>query len=135
VLENRQPHLIAIDDDKDSAELIARVAARCGYATDVLTDSRALDLVMMNGAPDVICLDLSMPDVNGLDAVEALARVKFGGQVIIVSGHPTCLRQHVSSMAKTHGINVAGHFQKPINTAEFARFLRDVQLDQLHRTA
>ena len=125
---DRPLRFIAIDDDKDSAELIARVAERCGYSTEVMTDSRALELILMDGAPDVLCLDLSMPGVNGLDAVEALGRVKFGGQVIIVSGHPTCLRQHVSSVAKTHGLNVAGHFQKPINTADFARFLRGVEV-------
>jgi CheY-like chemotaxis protein len=101
---------------------------KCGYRTEVLTDSRALELLLIDGAPDVISLDLSMPDVNGLDAVETiLGRVKFAGQVIIVSGHPTCLRQHVCGVAQTHGLNVAGHFPKPINTADFASLLRDME--------
>ena len=131
---NRPLHFLALDDDRDSAELIARVAAKCGYSTQVMTDSRALQLLLLDGAPDVICLDLSMPDVNGLDAVEALGRIKFAGQVIIVSGHPTCLRQHVTSVGKTHGLNVAGHFQKPINTADFAKFLKTMGADRRNGT-
>lgn len=132
---NRQPHLLAIDDDEDSANLIARVAAKCNYSTDVLTDSRALELVLIDGTPDVISLDLSMPEVDGLQAVDVLRRARFAGHLMIVSGHPTCMRQHVSGVAKTGGLKVAGHFQKPINTADLARVLKDLEHDRLKATA
>ncbi len=132
---NRQPHLLAIDDDEDSATLIARVAAKCNYSTDVLTDSRALELVLIDGTPDVISLDLSMPEVDGLQAVDVLRRARFADHLMIVSGHPTCMRQHVSGVAKTGGLKVAGHFQKPINTADLARVLKELEHDRLKATA
>ena len=119
-------YLIAIDDDEDSAELIARVAARCGYAAQVMTDSRALEGVLVDRLPDVVSLDLSMPEVDGLEVLDVLRRAEFAGHVIIVSGHPTCMRRHVSDVAKRRGLNVAGHFYKPINTADLARLLKDV---------
>ena len=130
---DQHPHLLAIDDDEDSAKLIARVAAKCDYTTNVLTDSRALERVLVERAPDIISLDLSMPEVDGLQALDVLRRAKFAGYVMIVSGHPTCMRQHVSGVAKTGGLKVAGHFQKPINTAELARVLKDLKRDRLKR--
>jgi CheY-like chemotaxis protein len=135
MVANGKLHLIALDDDKASAKLTALVAERCGYFAEVLTDSHGLESMLASVMPDVITLDLSMPAMNGLEVLELLRRQKFGGRLIIISGHPTCMRQHVSSIARTAGLTVAGQFQKPISTAELSLLLNEVALDRPDRSA
>src|SRR6266581_1916275 len=46
--------LLAVDDNADSAELVARLAAKCGYDARSLTDPRELRAVLADWNPEVI---------------------------------------------------------------------------------
>lgn len=118
------PHLLAIDDDNACAELVIRLAHKLGYSVSALSDSRALCLVLLDRHPDVITLDLSMPHIDGIQAFDILRNSRFRGQLIIISGHPTCLRQHACQLATSHGLRVAGHFQKPIGSKKLRDLLK-----------
>jgi CheY-like chemotaxis protein len=91
-----------------SAELIIRAAKACGYSTRMMTDTRSLgDALKQNGA-EVVTLDLSMPDADGIETLDVLRGVSFSGHLIIISGHRECLREYACEMAKTNGLKVAG---------------------------
>ena len=66
--------MLVVDDDPQAVELIAvRVACQ---ACTVLRAYGGLDAIALarTALPDVIVLDLMMPDVNGFDVVEALSK-------------------------------------------------------------
>jgi PAS domain S-box-containing protein len=66
-------NVLVIDDDPDAVELIAvRIQ---GLATTVLRSygGREGIVAARQGLPDLIVLDLMMPEVNGFDVVEALS--------------------------------------------------------------
>jgi CheY-like chemotaxis protein len=128
------PRLLAVDDDDDCAELIVRLAHRSGYSGSALRDSRALGLVLLNEHPNVITLDLSMPEIDGIEALEILRNSRFRGHLIVVSGHPTCMRQHACEPAKSYGLRVAGHFHKPIALKD-GDLLRRLAEDLMDATA
>lgn len=78
--------LLAVDDDAPSAELVVRVAERCGYEAFATSDSRgALNLVAAL-RPDVMAVDISMPHVDAIELFRLLAEQRYGGEIIIVSG-------------------------------------------------
>jgi DNA-binding response OmpR family regulator len=59
--------ILVVDDETDLADAIGRGLRREGYAVDVAYGGReALDKAAVNGY-DLICLDLTMPDVDGLE--------------------------------------------------------------------
>ena len=122
------PRLIAIDDNGDSAELIIRAAKACGYSARMMTDTRSLvDTLKENGA-EVITLDLSMTDADGIETLNLLRDIDFGGHLIIISGHRECLREYACEMAKTNGLKVAGHFEKPIRLQALRELLRSLNV-------
>ena len=74
--------------------------------------------------PDVITLDVEMPDMNGLEVLDGLQRVRNSASVILLSGH-TAAGTQTTVRALTLGAFDA--IQKPVakSPAEGLAFLRD----------
>ncbi len=59
--------LLVVDDESELADAVARGLRKEGYAVDVAYGgSDALEMVRLNPY-DLVCLDLTMPDVDGLE--------------------------------------------------------------------
>lgn len=59
--------LLVVEDETDLAEALAKGLRRDGYAVDVAFDgASALDRLSVN-AYDLVCLDLNLPDMDGLE--------------------------------------------------------------------
>jgi DNA-binding response OmpR family regulator len=64
--------ILVVEDEVDLASAIATSLRRDGYAIDVANDgASALDRVTVNEY-DVVCLDLNLPDVDGLDVCRSV---------------------------------------------------------------
>jgi two-component system chemotaxis response regulator CheY len=118
--------LLAVDDDADSAELVGRVAAKCGYDVRVTSAPKALRHVLTEWRPDVLTLDVCMPDVDALELLPMLGEVQFSGCLIIISGYDSLVRRSASKLASAHGIQVAGDMRKPLDIAAFRQLLQDL---------
>ncbi len=67
--------LLVVDDEPELADAIARGLRREGYAVDIAHGgSEALDKAMVN-AYDLICLDITMPDIDGREVCRRLRAV------------------------------------------------------------
>jgi DNA-binding response OmpR family regulator len=64
--------ILVVDDEEDLAEAIGRGLRREGYAVDVAFDGEAAIAKAAVNAYDLICLDLTMPDVDGLEVCRQL---------------------------------------------------------------
>jgi CheY-like chemotaxis protein len=114
--------LLAIDDHRDSADLVARVAGKCGYDTRVLSNQAELSALLRNWAPDVITLDLCMPDADGIRLLSDLESIGFNGVLIIISGQEDWLRKSAGRLATLRGLKVVDDLPKPIELSK----LRDL---------
>jgi DNA-binding response OmpR family regulator len=64
--------VLVVEDEPDLADAVARGLRREGYAVDVAYDGdEALDKATVN-AYDVICLDLNLPGVDGIEVVRRI---------------------------------------------------------------
>ena len=64
--------ILIVEDDPDIAELVARYLDKAGYTTTRLSSGReALDAVRAK-PPDLIVLDLMLPQMDGLEVCRAL---------------------------------------------------------------
>lgn len=62
-----------VDDDADTREALADALSYAGYLVEQAGGGReALELISRSGVPDVILLDLHMPDVDGEQVLEKL---------------------------------------------------------------
>ena len=107
--------LLAIDDNSDSAELIARVAAKCGYDSRSMTDSSMLGRVLNEWNPQVLTLDLCMPEEDGISVLSLLTQNGFSGQLLIISGQDEWFRKTARRLASARGLTVAEDLCKPVD--------------------
>lgn len=63
-----------VDDEPTIAEVVSRYLQRAGYETGVATSGRAALSSAATQRPDVVVLDLMLPDLDGLEVMRQLRR-------------------------------------------------------------
>lgn len=80
--------VVIADDSSIMRELLGVILKSIGIeiVAEAMDGQQAIDLVNQH-KPQAICLDLEMPNVSGLEALEQIQKDHPGVKVIIVSGH------------------------------------------------
>jgi CheY-like chemotaxis protein len=123
-----QKRLLAVDDNSDSAELIARIGTGCGYEAQFITDPRAVPQILEDWKPDILTLDLCMPDRDGFSVLATLKDIGFKGSLVIISARDDWLRKAACQLAEVNGIEFTSHLEKPINLRALRDLLNTLQL-------
>ena len=80
------PRILLIEDNQDVAETLQKFIERSGMRTAwAPTGAMAIEL-KQSFMPDVVLVDLGLPDTNGVDLIGWLARQHDCG-IIVISGH------------------------------------------------
>lgn len=123
--------IFVVDDDPFALRLVTRQLETIGL-TDVMTFEAAKEpLALLAADPrvaDVILLDLAMPDVDGLECVQQLARLRFPGVVIFISGMDDGILQLAPVLARGLKLRVAGALKKPGTPEQLRALLESVAL-------
>ena len=120
--------LLAVDDDAPSAELIVRVAERCGYEAFATSDSRGVINLVAALRPDVMAVDISMPHVDAIELFRLLAEQRYAGEIIVVSGQDEQTLAMVQRSAELMGLHRPYVHQKPLNFARLRETLNGTRL-------
>ena len=120
--------LLAIDDNLDSAELVGRIATRSGYEARTASSLPEIREQVVSWRPDIVTLDLCMPDNDGLDLLVLLQEAGFKGRIIIVSGQDPWLLRSARRLATARGFDVVDDVRKPLDLPRFRQLLE--QLDE-----
>ncbi len=108
--------ILLLEDDPYEARLVARVLERAGYHILHASDGESGLQMAMATKPDLILLDLGLPDLDGqtvaalLKAMPHLARTPV---VAVTAWPPSTARE----MAKAYGCR--GYISKPISPKAF----------------
>ncbi len=116
--------LLCVDDEPLVRTLICgcidwqalgiEIAGEAGSAQEALIMAETLN-------PHIVCLDICMPGMNGIDLAAELLRRKPGLCIVIVSGHDTfayaqqCIR-----------LGVTDYLLKPVNEEQLAQVMGDI---------
>jgi DNA-binding response OmpR family regulator len=65
-------NIIVVEDDPDIAALIVHYLQKAGHAVDLLTSGAAVMPRLRAGLPDLLVLDLMLPDFDGLMVCQAI---------------------------------------------------------------
>lgn len=63
---NAFPHLLIVDDDKETCVLLSKFLVRHGYRVSIAHDSKAMNRVLETARVNLIVLDLMLPGEDGL---------------------------------------------------------------------
>jgi DNA-binding response OmpR family regulator len=108
---------LVADDDPAVRSLWVDVLRQAGYRPiEAATGREALEL-MRDVVPELVVLDLRMPDLSGEDVIVFVRHspARWDVPVLIVSGHLDDVAE------KNLGLNVVGRLAKPVEVTTFLR--------------
>jgi DNA-binding NtrC family response regulator len=83
---SRPIRVLVADDERNLRELLMRELGRKGHEVSGVGDGKAAIDRIHEDPPDVVLLDMKMPQVEGIDVLRALQEVPEVPQVIVMTG-------------------------------------------------
>jgi DNA-binding response OmpR family regulator len=84
-MDNR-PRILICDDEPLMTESIKAVLGTAEYRIQTTNSSRQALSLIQNGSPDLVILDVMMPEMTGFEVIDALDRHRCDAAIIIVTG-------------------------------------------------
>lgn len=108
--------LIVCDDEADFRSFVRKVAESAGYEVREVGSSRRCIAEVAVFQPDVIVLDMVMPEIDGIEIVQGLDKAAFAGRVIISSGYSPKYASAAAQLGELKGLKV-DILPKPVQLA------------------
>ena len=116
---------VLIVEDRDAfAGFLRVVAAGCGYEPRILQLRERFEDVVSDWNPDIVVLDILMPERDGIELIGALAEAAYGGQLILVSGAEEFYLTMAAKHAHDRGLALSATLRKPCRAEELRQALR-----------
>jgi CheY-like chemotaxis protein len=120
---NEDVSILVVDDNPDAAKGLAMLLSLSGYETEVRHDGRSALEAVQALEPDVVLLDLGLPDIDGYEVCRRLRRWEAPMKptsltLVAVSGRGDDEARRLSLEA-----GFDAHLLKPINRTELLRVL------------
>ncbi len=109
--------VLAIDDEAFQLKLLTRQLARLSIdeVTACTDAAQALELVRAEpGRFGLICCDLQMPEMDGVEFVRHLGDLRYPGSVVLISGEDDRTLQAAERLARARSLRVLGALSKPV---------------------
>jgi DNA-binding NtrC family response regulator len=109
-----QSHILVVDDEPDIRELIRDILEDEGYRVSVAKDGETARSAWSAETPDLVLLDIWMPDVDGITLLKEWAGDgALACPVVVMSGHGT-----VDTAVEATRLGARDFIQKPLSLAK-----------------
>lgn len=126
---NSDLSVLIVDDDPTSLRLLQAILGEVGFRVTITDQPRAALRHINDEPPDILVTDLRMPDMNGVELVEAVHALDRGVYCVVVTGFASD-----DVTADVYRAGARDLLLKPINVAEVqARMRNAAELVRLRR--
>lgn len=119
------PHLLIVDDEPAIRELIAEIATDDGYTVALAGDVRQARIHIQRQVPDVVLLDMQLPDGNGMEFWKDAGLTDT--QVVFITGYSS-----VDSAIEALRCGAVDYLLKPISLRRLRGVLAELKTMQHH---
>lgn len=84
-----KPYIMVVDDEPDIRSLVKDILEDEGYAVGVAQDGASARSLLRDRMPDLVLLDIWMPDIDGISLLQEWVGTGLKVPVVMVSGHGT----------------------------------------------
>lgn len=107
--------IVIIEDNEHNARMVAKLLQRAGHEVIVATDGEQGLTAVFDHMPDLVLVDLGLPDIDGQTVIALIAQQSnITAQIIAFTAWP---QDTAHEMAKAYGCH--GVITKPIDTRAF----------------
>jgi CheY-like chemotaxis protein len=117
----KKPRILVVDDEQVIADTLARIFELNGYdASAVYTGTAAVETARTT-EPELIILDVIMPDMNGIEAAIAIRGFLPSCKILLFSGHAATADLLENARAQGHEFEILA---KPVHPSDLLAKLR-----------
>jgi DNA-binding NtrC family response regulator len=111
------PRILVVDDEADIRGLLSEILAEEGYEVEVAADAASARRAAAREEPDLVLLDIWMPDMDGISLLrEWNEKHALGCPVVMLSGHGT-----VETAVEATRLGAFDFVEKPLSIAKLLR--------------
>src|SRR5579863_5050223 len=111
-MNSRPSRLLIVDDNEMNRDMLARRLARKGYVIGLADSARDLLPRVKEDGIDLVLLDIEMPDVSGLDALQSLRESYSPNDLPIIM---VTAKNQSDDIVKALELGANDYLTKPIN--------------------
>lgn len=117
------PRLLMCDDEPQIGDFVRRIAEDLGYRVHFTARADGFAPLYREVRPDVVVLDLVMPDTDGIELLHFLAEEGSRAQIVLMSGFNPRMMDAAQLLGEAHSLRMAGVVAKPVRAAELRELL------------
>jgi DNA-binding NtrC family response regulator len=115
-----QAQILVVDDEPDIRQLVKEILEDEGYSVQDAKDGESARLMYAKQKPDLVLLDIWMPDVDGISLLKEWSVAgNPESQVVIMSGHGT-----LETAVESTRLGAFDFVQKPLSLAKLLATVR-----------
>lgn len=111
--------ILVVEDNRTLADGLAAVLRVAGYAVDVVHDGVSADAVLTTESFDLVVLDLSLPEMDGLDVLRRMRARKNASSVLILTA-----RGALDERVRGLDLGADDYMTKPFEVSELEARIR-----------
>ena len=117
--------LLVVDDSLEITNLIGQIAETVGLDVHTLNDSSVFFKEFETLGPDLVCIDIHMPDVDGIEILRWLSGRAASVGIIILSGGDPLFSKVAERIGQASKLAVQT-IEKPFRVEEMRGVLREM---------
>jgi DNA-binding NtrC family response regulator len=117
--------ILIIDDDREICEYMELLLEQEGYEVRAETDPREGLERLREEEFHVVVLDIMMPEISGMDALEKIRKFDSDIAIIIFTGYPS-----IDTARTSMQYDVSDYIKKPFDVDEFTESLERILRDK-----
>ncbi|QIK37281.1 sigma-54-dependent Fis family transcriptional regulator [Caldichromatium japonicum] len=106
-------HILVVDDEPDIRGLVKEILEDEGYTVAMAENSEAARHALRDRRPDLILLDIWMPDIDGISLLKEWSDDELPCPVIMMSGHGT-----IETAVEATRLGAYDFLEKPLSMAK-----------------
>jgi CheY-like chemotaxis protein len=115
--------VLIVDDEPRFAAFVARVAEPLGYEVEVTNHGRDFQAAYLRERPDIVVIDMVMPDIDGNELILWLVEQRCAADIIIITGYHPDYAVNARLLAEFKGLRSVVTLSKPISVTRLREAL------------
>jgi len=111
---NTKKKLLVVDDEPGFREFVRDAAIGLGFEVETASNGAIARDVYLRFSPDIIVLDMVMPEVDGVELTRWLALQQTRARVILVTGYNPHYADSTGKLADALGLSGITFLTKPL---------------------
>jgi CheY-like chemotaxis protein len=118
--------LLIVDDQAGITKVVGLIARQLGLEFKALNSSERATEEFIEYRPDILMLDMIMPEKDGIDVLNEILLTGIPAQIVLTSGYSDAYLRLGEGVAKFHESGQVAVLKKPFRRADLVNLLTEL---------